>query len=373
MGYMYNKDKIKSELNSDQVFNLLYELGGNPTYTNNDIIISDTICHNHINEGSHKLYYYPNEGMGLFHCYTGCEEPTFDIFELVCRVKSSRDNLEYDLPKAVRYVASYFGLAPDMEEEEETSISSYLTSMQKYDKIKEIEIKEQKADMKDLEVNFLQHMPQPLITPWLDEGITKEVMDYADIHYDPVNQAIVIPHYDVYGQLVGIRERTLIKENEIYGKYLPAKISGKMYNHPLSLNLYGLNWAKENIKRMRKAIVFESEKSVLMYMSWFGISNCIAVAVCGSSLSEYQVQLLKNAGAEEIIIAFDKCGSDDNNEIIKYTKKFYQFQKKYGSFVRLSFIYDKENQYLGLKDSPVDEGKDMFLKLFKERIELYDD
>ena len=41
--------------------------------------------------------------------------------------------------------------------------------------------------------------------------------------------------------MIGIRERTLIKDNEITGKYKPAIINHKMYNHPLGFNLYNIN------------------------------------------------------------------------------------------------------------------------------------
>lgn len=57
---------------------------------------------------------------------------------------------------------------------------------------------------------------------------------------------------------------------------------------------------------MGKAIVFESEKSTLQYQSYFGFENDISVACCGSSVSSYQMQLLIDAGAQEIIIAFDR-------------------------------------------------------------------
>ena len=55
------------------------------------------------------------------------------------------------------------------------------------------------------------------------------------------------------------------------------------------MNLYNLNYSKNQIKNIKKAIVFESEKSCLLYKSYFGIENDISVACCGSSLSAYQV------------------------------------------------------------------------------------
>ena len=79
-----------------------------------------------------------------------------------------------------------------------------------------------------------------------------------------------------------------------------------MYNHPLGMNLYNLNNSKDAIKIIKKAIVFEGEKSTLLYKSYFGLDNDISVACCGSSLSAYQIQLLVEHGAEEIIVAFDR-------------------------------------------------------------------
>lgn len=72
------------------------------------------------------------------------------------------------------------------------------------------------------------------------------------------------------------------------------------------MSLYNLNNSKNNISIIKKAIVFEGEKSCLLYQSYFGLDNDISVACCGSSLSTYQVQELINLGAEEIIIAFDR-------------------------------------------------------------------
>mgnify|MGYP003311864299 CR=1 FL=1 len=54
-------------------------------------------------------------------------------------------------------------------------------------------------------------------------------MDNCGICYDPVLQGIVIPHYNIDGELVGIRERTLIKEEEENGKYKPAILNYQMY------------------------------------------------------------------------------------------------------------------------------------------------
>lgn len=113
------------------------------------------------------------------------------------------------------------------------------------------------------------------------------------------------------------------------------------------------------------------EKSPMLYASYFGEENDICVASCGSNLIQYQAWLLINAGAEEIIVAFDKQFQEINdNEFKKLIKNLKQIHKKYGMFVKISFIFDKWN-YIGYKDAPIDRGPDIFMELFKRRVNLY--
>ena len=168
-----------------------------------------------------------------------------------------------------------------------------------------------------------------------------------------------------------MRGRTLCEEEgKLYGKYRPIKVNNIIYNHPLGMNLYNLNNTKVNIPKLDKAIIFEGEKSVLKYRSYFGIENDISVACCGSSVTNYQIQLLRDCGAKEIVIAFDRqfeeLGDDDFK---KLTKKLTNIHSKYKNYVNISFMFDK-GKITGYKDSPIDCGKEVFLKLFKERISL---
>ena len=72
------------------------------------------------------------------------------------------------------------------------------------------------------------------------------------------------------------------------------------------------------------------EKSCLLYKSYFGIDNDISVACCGSNLSAYQVQLLKDAGAKEIIIAFDRQFQEIGDSEFKHlTKNLTKINEKY--------------------------------------------
>ena len=356
-------EEIKNNLSLDQIEDLLTSLGGEP-YRQNEIIISRTICH--CGE-SHKLFYYDNTK--LFRCYTECSE-IFDVFQLVIKVHESAGT-KMVLPQALSYILKFFNIRmPGQQEFELLDDLADWKILNRYNKNDKEEKEKQIIELKIFDEQILKYLPRPHILPWENEGITKEVCDFHNICYNPSSQAIVIPHYNKDNELVGIRERTLIKENEQFGKYRPAYLNRKMYNHPLGFNLFNLNNSKDNIKRMKKAIVFEGEKSPLLYASYFGQENDITVACCGSSLSSYQIDLLKELGVDEIIIAFDKQFKDIGDDEWKgWTKKLKQIHQKYGSTVQISYLFDKQN-LLGYKDSPIDCGKEKFLKLFKERVRL---
>lgn len=362
-----DKDKLKNEILSiQQIYELVADLGGEPHDIQNNMFVSKTICHNPVGHGSYKLYYYDNTH--LFRCYTDCAD-SFDIYELVKKQKTIAEGVEWSLPKAITYVAFYFGYSSQTfdfgEAKEELKDWDILNN---YERINNQQEKKQIVELKTFDDKILKNLPHPRITLWEQEGIKREIIEKYNVAYDPVNEGIVIPHYDINGKLIGIRERTLIKEQEEYGKYRPAKINNILFNHPLSFNLFNLNNSKDNIGVIQKAIVFESEKATMMYESYFGADNDISVAVCGSSLINYQVQLLINCGAKELIIAFDKEGQNDDKK--KYVQKFYKIQQKYGNLIQISFMYDKDDKYLTWKQSPIDVGPEVFMSMFKERIIL---
>lgn len=362
MDFKEFSEKIKNDLTIEQVANLIASLGGDP-FVKNDLIIARTICHG---GHSHKLYYYDNTK--LFKCYTDCFG-SFDIYELVIKINKI-DNVDMSLPQAVKFIMNYYGIVLEEEIYENQENLQDWKILNKYDKNSSQEKEEKIIEFKFFDDKILQFLPKPKILPWLREGITQEAMDHCGICYDPSYQGIVIPHYDIDGRLIGIRERTLIKENESNGKYKPAILNYKMYNHALGFNLYNLNNSKENIVNIKKAIIFEGEKSCLLYQSLFGIDNDISVAVCGSNLINYQVQLLLSLEVDEIIIAFDKQFKEiGDDEWKNWTKKLKEIHKKFGALIKITFMFDKWN-LLGYKDSPIDKGAEVFMELFKRRIEL---
>ncbi len=364
----YDKKAIREELSIDDYFQLVTEWGGNPEFTPFGFI-SDTICHNPPGEGSRKLYFYENSD--LFKCYTDCD-CAFDIFELTMKVAQIQSNRKMDLNDAVRYLAAKFNIVIDLDDTEDLGLTDwqYLIA---YDKINDIPTVNQVPQLKEYDKRILEPLAinPNYLTPWINDHIKPQILAHAQIGYNFSTDQISIPHFDKDGRFIGLRGRTVVKEDaERFGKYRPMIINKQQYNHSLGLNLYNLNNSKDNIKRMGKAIVFESEKSTLQFQSYFGLENDISVACCGSSVSSYQIQLLIEDRVQEIIIAFDRQFQElGDSEFKRLKAKLLGLHKKYKNEVLISFIFDK-HLITSYKASPTDEGPEKFMQLFKERIIL---
>lgn len=353
----YSKDVVKEYIELEDVYTLLDYLGAEPELYS-DHIVARTICHG---GDSHKLYYYENTG--LCRCFTG-DCGTFDIFELLVRIN------HIDLNEAINFIVFFFNLDSQVEATD-LSFDDDWIYLRRAQKLLNLKPKEQnKLVLPEYDESILKYFPQPLIKNWKQEGIEKEICDYMSIRYDPVNGGILIPHYDENDRVVGIRIRTLLKDQEEFGKYRPWKFDGELYNHPLGFNLYGFNKAQENIRKAKLAIVVESEKAVLQYLSYFGTANDMCVAVCGSSLSKYQFQMLQDLGVNELVIGFDRDfkerGSQEYKELQGKWKKIWQ---QYSSLVNISFLWDKDD-ILDYKSSPLDHGPKAFEYLFRNRVYL---
>lgn len=349
---MINYKDLINNLQSDKIINLMGQLGADRYIEKEGYIIFPTICHNvDADEASMKLYFYKDTK--LFYCYTNCEGQS--IFKFLEHYYQTR-NIEYDWYTDIYLVVKNCSL---FKETDFNKIERTESIKDKYSYAHILSLPE--IDKRKLDV-FIKQYPQV----WLDDGISQKAMDKFNILFSISQNKIIIPHYDINNRLIGIRGRALDEwEVENIGKYLPVRIENIWYKHPLSLNLYGLNVTKDNIKKNRVCYLFESEKSVMQLES-FNISNCGA-AVCGSNLNKFQLKLLiKNCQPNEIVICFDKEEKDGED---KYFNKLFNLCSKYKNYCNFSFIYDRNN-LLEMKDSPTDKGEETFKKLLERRVRV---
>lgn len=346
-----NYQEIVENLKDEKVKELLYQLGAEDVIEKDDCLITNTICHNEdVSDASMKLYYYKDSH--IFYCYTECGG--MSIFNFLKHYYETR-NIQYDWFKDVLQVVLNCSASI-------ATSSNPLIYKSHYEDYVNKDVKKLEVYPNGILDMFIKYYPYE----WLKDGITKEAMDKYGIRYSPVWNKIIIPHYNVDGELVGIRGRALNPEEaEEFGKYMPIQIEGKFYNHPLSLNLYGLHLNKEAIKETGMCFIFESEKSVLQFED-FTLPNC-AVAGCGSNINKFQIDLLmRTCAPRNIVICFDR---EEKKGEEKYFNKLYAICNKYKNYANMSFIYDRKG-ISKMKDSPSDNGQEIFERLLKERVRV---
>lgn len=78
--------------------------------------------------------------------------------------------------------------------------------------------------------------------------------------------------------------------------------------------------------------------------------------------------MLLDLGVKEIIVAFDRQFKEIGDEEFKQLKKkLIAINKKYGLYLKISAIFDKE-LITNYKDSPIDQDIETFKYLLKNRI-----
>ena len=346
---MIDYNEIVSNLEEDKVKSLLKSLGAD-VQDKGGYFICNTICHNEeADDASMKLYYYKNTK--LFYCYTECG--AMSIFTFLKHYYETRQ-IEYDWYEDILKVVLNCSL------QREINSNRYKPMRSEYF------LKKERKELPSFNKNVLGCFVKAYPAEWIREGITPAAMDKYNILFSISQNKIIIPHYDVNDNLVGIRGRALNEQEiENFGKYMPVQIENVWYSHPLSLNLYGLNFNKDNIKRYGIAYVFEGEKSVLLSEN-LHMPNC-AVASCGSSFNKYQLDLLmRYCQPKEIVLCYDREEKEGQST---YFAKLWKTCEKYRNYCNMSFIYD-DRKITDLKAAPIDMGENVFLSLLDRRVKV---
>jgi hypothetical protein len=362
---MLDKERIKKELDEQDIRLLLKDLGSEEPHRDKDgNLIFQTICHN-VNGGSYKLYYY--DKIKMFKCYTQCSE-SFDIYELVRRSKLQK-NIKLSFYECIKYVAALTN--------KNIHVSSILSNIDRdyiiddWDWIKKYKrVSKPKSNLPIIDDTVMDVFHEIFYQGWIDEGISIETMEKYGIKYYIKDDKVVIPHYDMNNNLVGIRGRALREEDILAKKkYMPLIVEKHLYNHSLALNLYGLNHTKEAIKKIKKVIIFEGEKSCLKCQDFYGNNN-FSVAVCGMSISPHQRHMILALEPKEVFIAFDKQYTDPNSqEAYKFAQSVLKQAYPFTPYCQVYILWD-DCGLLDYKDSPADKGKETLEILMKHKYEI---
>lgn len=355
-------NKILDMITTSDIVQLVSKFGIPETsirYYNNQLIMP-TGCHNEIiGTAKHKLYYY--EDSKKFHCYTCCG--SMNPFEFVVQAYRTR-GIKYSLSNAgiiieriiqerlrdgFAIVTPPSNVKKEIEEDWHKSLTEYNPSI----------------------MNCFSRNKKYLKV-WEKEGISFDAMDKFGIKFDMIRNRMVIPIYDDKGIFVGAKVRNFNQEDIENGrKYMPLIHNNEIYTYDKGKILYGLNFNKKDIKNAKRAIIFESEKSTILYESLY-VGNK-AVSIGGSNVSIYQAELLKQYKVETVVLALDNDYSLLPNENGEYDKYFglYKMLKEANKLDAKGFnveiVYDWEQSFLENKDAPIDKGREIWNKLYRNR------
>lgn len=363
----FDATELKESLSLDDIKKILVELGAEQFIDESDKgrIVTNTVCHNE-HSGSMKLYYYLDSHS--FHCYTGCS-CSFDIYELVKRSYDMKGINMY-FGSLVNWVAERTGrsFGFGFEVSGERVRNDDLDWMRKFDRRK-IEPPEQTLHSDRVLDVFDHHMSHPEFT---GDNISPEAMDKFEIRYYAREEALVIPHrHWENGKIIGLMNRSLNPVSVERGfKYVPTTVQGDMYNHPKQFNIYGLYQNKETIARLKKAVIFESEKSVMQCESYFPNNN-FSLALSGRNISQYQIDVLLGLGVDEIILALDKQFKENETRLEEIDIEFIvKMGRRFAPYVRVYTLFDRYG-LLEFRDSPSDHGADVLKTLMAAKEEIF--
>ena len=350
--------ELKEKLTVDDIKTLLELMEAEIYYEDDSAIITNTICHH----GSKPKLYFYKDSMS-FHCYTECGQ--MDIITLVQKYLDLEENEIY---KAIKWICNKLNIEINVGFGNNKSNVNTLSDWEFINRYKKQNKKENIIELKTYDENIMKIFQDIYVSEWIDDGISEETMKKYNIKYSTCQQKIIIPHYDVNDNLIGVRTIAMLDEDIAFAKYAPLRIGDKWYNHQLGYNLFGLNQNIETIKRKRKLMIVEAEKSVLQSDTMFGEDN-FTVALCGSNMSNFQKDMILSLGLREVIVALDrqyeKLGNEEHNKWVEHIKK--NIILPLVPYVNINIIWDTNN-LLDYKDSPTDKGKDILLKLMENKI-----
>lgn len=257
-----------------------------------------------------------------------------NIFSLVM------DEKDVSFGPALRFVANTIGY-DDTKNRVRYPFSGFYRSLTSSDHNLDTEITTYSED--------LLPSPDALSEMWFKDGVDYLTQERFGIRIDFDSNRIVIPEYNVNGELVGAKARYNgeCDPSDRWSMYLP---------YPKSQVLYG--WHQNYTYMMKKQVVFivEAEKSVCQAASW-GFNLLIAVG--GHDISDTQARHIKSLGID-VIIAFD--AGLNIEEVKEQAQKVVidgKFWRNKVGYIDMSGIHNKV--------SPTDMGYRIFKRLVKER------
>jgi DNA primase len=268
-----------------------------------------------------------------WHCFGACGEGG-DVFSFVMK----KEGLEFR--EALRLLAERAGVPlperhrPEEDTERERSRQANEAAAQYYHRLllnsedgrqarRYLEERGlDQATLQDFQLGFAPSGWETLLRHLRERGYDQEELLAAGLitigergARDLFHERIMFPITDIRGRVVGFGGRTLPSEGQPEGqpKYLNTAQTALFDKGSL---LYGLDRAKEHIRREGSAVIVEGYMDAIAAHQ-YGYSN--VVASMGTALTERQVRLLKRF-ARDVVLALDAdtAGQEATLRAIEY-------------------------------------------------------
>ena len=190
---------------------------------------------------------------------------------------------------------------------------------------------------------------------WADEGIPFDVMRRFCVRYDAFDDRIVYPIRDYDGNIISVCGRTLDPDYKEKGlrKYTYFQSIGTMDA------IYGYPEAKASVLASREFILFEGAKSVMKMAGW-GYENAGALLTSHLSPNQFRFLIrLSSFHGVRVVFALDSDVDITKDKNIQ----------KLATYAGVDWVRNQLD-LLQPKDSPVDQGRDVWDKLYTVRRRL---
>jgi len=187
---------------------------------------------------------------------------------------------------------------------------------------------------------------------WVDEGISWQTLRDCEVRYDAFDDRIVYPIKDYDGNIISVCGRTCDPNYKEKGK--------RKYTYFQQLGtldtLYGFSDNKADILAAKEIILFEGAKSCMKAREW-DFRNTAALLTSHLSLNQFKF-LIKLCSFNKITVVF---ALDSDIDISKDENI-----RKLCAYAKVQWIKNRDN-LLPPKDSPTDQGRDVFENLYIRR------
>lgn len=349
-----NVKKLKRELTTEQIIEIVSHLGGELRSQNNTELIFTSCCH-HIDAHNHKakLYYYIDTHS--FFCYS-CSS-AFDIIALI-EARWTLEGKEFCFVDILKYIGEITHI--DLGNMKRvTPVKSGNTPWQeilgKYQTFTSTG-----KTLNPIDKSILKFFPRVYPEDWIEQGIGIETMYQFSIGYYEFQNQTVIPCMDIDNNLIGIRVRNWREDMPKYD-VLRVLDENRVFKFSSSYVLYGLNFAKYAIEKYKTVLLVESEKAVMKSVTWYG-HNSVAVGMFGDNLNKYRRNLLTELGIDKVVIVPDYDFHQEGDvDWIKWRKKQLKIAKNFEGFCEVQIILNDGS--VPYKDNGFDISQEGFEKL----------